>query len=30
MNGRSFKSYTNELEYKNYFIELFEALDKIN
>jgi hypothetical protein len=29
-NGRSFKSYTNELKYKSYFIELFEALNKIN
>jgi len=26
-NGRSYKSYTSELEYKNYFIELFGLLD---
>lgn len=26
-NGKGFKSYTSELEYKNYFIDLFKAVD---
>lgn len=27
-NGRSFKNYTSEIEYKNYFIDLYKILNK--